>query len=406
MQLALQTKGLHEMRWLQKLHVLDGEVNVIVGLASQAGRIRRGSAGRTHSIADDPGSVQVDFHGCFLARSADCNVPSSIGSHTVLEGGLSDLGDLTGSKHPSIRELADERINHWMQLKLPNLDSSFLKAGPRESSPPSSPSSHSGSSMDFEQERKQMRERMIKSFEKKAEQSTAQALSASQDTQDITFPTLNGVENIRAAENYNPPAPSFSMSLQATNPNIEFKANRLQASSLASSRKHDASASGFEGGRFESKASRLVNSLISKSLGETDENIKKDALNRIQAYHQATSSSSRDVIHYPGENVKASYQSEMREVPQQRGSGADGGESTSAGVQDHLFDLYTSNKNAQSYLNQDGGHHRGMAQLSAPASVAMASSRDDVDSDGNGGDPFNNALFNIIHDCSLGGPTC
>ena len=42
----------------------------------------------------------------------------------------------------------------------------------------------------------------------------------------------------------------------------------------------------------------------------------------------------------------------------------------------------------------------------APAGVAMASAGGGHDGDDSGGDPFDDAMFNVIHDCSLGGPGC
>ncbi|EKX54080.1 hypothetical protein GUITHDRAFT_100328 [Guillardia theta CCMP2712] len=339
-------------------------------------------------------------------------VQQSHGQRAYLEEDLSALGDPTKSSSSSIRQLADERINHWMQLKLPNLDANFLdSAGRRGSSSRPVPMSHASSSEDFQEERKKMREEMIKSFSRKAEESTAEALS-SQGSNSMTFPTLSGMEG--TSQHYVVPTISPPEEAQASRSRTREHASRLQASALASKRKEDASASAFVGGKFSSKASSIVDDLISKSLviskslGKSDQSLKRNALNRIQAYHQAVSSSgsSSNVIHYPGENSDRSDKPETKRFARSPREHLDEGDSTSGGVQDHLFDLYTSNKNAQSYLNQDGGRHRGMAQLSAPASVAMASSRDDVDTDGGGGDPFNNALFNIVHDCSLGGPTC
>jgi hypothetical protein len=44
--------------------------------------------------------------------------------------------------------------------------------------------------------------------------------------------------------------------------------------------------------------------------------------------------------------------------------------------------------------------------LMAPNSVAMAVAGDSQDGDDSGDDPFDDAMFNVVHDCSLGGPGC
>ncbi len=44
--------------------------------------------------------------------------------------------------------------------------------------------------------------------------------------------------------------------------------------------------------------------------------------------------------------------------------------------------------------------------LMAPNSVAMAVAGDSQDGDDGGDDPFDDAMFNVVHDCSLGGPGC
>lgn len=63
-------------------------------------------------------------------------------------------------------------------------------------------------------------------------------------------------------------------------------------------------------------------------------------------------------------------------------------------------------QNAEEYLGGAGGSANAGGALMAPAGVAMASAGGDGGGDGGGGDPFDDAMFNVIHDCSLGGPGC
>jgi len=82
------------------------------------------------------------------------------------------------------------------------------------------------------------------------------------------------------------------------------------------------------------------------------------------------------------------------------------GAASSSGVQDHLFDMFASKKNAEEYLGGAGGSSGADGSLMAPTGVAMASAGGGNGGDDSGGDPFDDAMFNVIHDCSLGGPGC
>jgi hypothetical protein len=80
---------------------------------------------------------------------------------------------------------------------------------------------------------------------------------------------------------------------------------------------------------------------------------------------------------------------------------------STSGVQDHLFDIYTSKKNAEQYLGGAGGGNGGASgAIMAPGGVAMAATTGGGGGDDGGGDPCDDAMFNVIHDCSLGGPGC
>ena len=121
---------------------------------------------------------------------------------------------------------------------------------------------------------------------------------------------------------------------QALRSRTREHASRMKASALASKTQEDASASEFVGGKFSSKASSIVDDLISKSLGKSDQSLKRNALNRIQAYHQAVSSSgsSSNVIHYPGENSERSDKPETKRFARSPREHLDEGDSTSGGV--------------------------------------------------------------------------
>ena len=82
------------------------------------------------------------------------------------------------------------------------------------------------------------------------------------------------------------------------------------------------------------------------------------------------------------------------------------GAASSSGVQDHLFDMFASKKNAEEYLGGAGAGNGADGSLMAPTGVAMASAGGGNGGDDSGGDPFDDAMFNVIHDCSLGGPGC
>jgi hypothetical protein len=90
------------------------------------------------------------------------------------------------------------------------------------------------------------------------------------------------------------------------------------------------------------------------------------------------------------------------------GAASSSGVYTGDSVQDHLFDIATKGSSARAYLSRRGGGatFSGTAQLGgAPASVAMASTATDDQTD-RSSDPFNNHLFDLMRDCSVGGPAC
>lgn len=90
------------------------------------------------------------------------------------------------------------------------------------------------------------------------------------------------------------------------------------------------------------------------------------------------------------------------------GTASSSGVYTGDSVQDHLFDIATKGSSARAYLSRRGGGatFSGTAQLGgAPASVAMASTATNDQQD-RSSDPFNNHLFDLMRDCSVGGPAC
>ena len=148
---------------------------------------------------------------------------------------------------------------------------------------------------------------------------------------------------------------------------------------------------------------------------------------------------SKDTIYYPGEQTHLRAQAAMTpqalaqpnlppSVVQQTGTGLYArnpyspvpmarpplpdpmptgyGATSTTGVQDHLFDIYSSKKNAEEYLGGAGGGAGASGAIMAPTGVAMASASGGSSGDGKGSDPFDDAMFNVIHDCSLGGPGC
>ena len=148
---------------------------------------------------------------------------------------------------------------------------------------------------------------------------------------------------------------------------------------------------------------------------------------------------SKDTIYYPGEQTPLRAQAAMTpqalaqpnlppSVVQQTGTGLYArnpyspvpmarpplpdpmptgyGATSTTGVQDHLFDIYSSKKNAEEYLGGAGGGAGASGAIMAPTGVAMASASGGSSGDGKGSDPFDDAMFNVIHDCSLGGPGC
>lgn len=148
---------------------------------------------------------------------------------------------------------------------------------------------------------------------------------------------------------------------------------------------------------------------------------------------------SKDIIYYPGEQTHLRAQAAMTpealaqpnlppSVVQQTGTGlyvrnpyspvpmarpplpdpmpTGYGATSTTGVQDHLFDIYSSKKNAEEYLGGAGGGAGAGGAIMAPTGVAMASASGGSSGDDKGSDPFDDAMFNVIHDCSLGGPGC
>ncbi len=153
---------------------------------------------------------------------------------------------------------------------------------------------------------------------------------------------------------------------------------------------------------------------------------------------QSAPAPSKDTIYYPGEQAHMRAEAAMSPqalaqpnlpssvvqqapqqvvtnayspVPQQRPALPDPmptgyGATSTSGVQDHLFDIYSSKKNAEQYLGGAGGGAGAGGAIMAPTGVAMASASGGTDGDDSGSDPFDDAMFNVIHDCSLGGPGC
>ena len=153
---------------------------------------------------------------------------------------------------------------------------------------------------------------------------------------------------------------------------------------------------------------------------------------------QSAPAPSADTIYYPGEQAHMRAQAAMspqalaqpnlpssvvQQDPQQLATNAYSpvpgqrpalpdpmptgyGATSTTGVQDHLFDIYSSKKNAEQYLGGAGGGAGAGGAIMAPTGVAMASASGGTDGDDSGSDPFDDAMFNIIHDCSLGGPGC
>lgn len=148
---------------------------------------------------------------------------------------------------------------------------------------------------------------------------------------------------------------------------------------------------------------------------------------------------SKDTIYYPGEQTHLRAQAAMTpealtqpnlppSVVQQTGTGLYArnpyspepmarpplpdpmptgyGATSTTRVQDHLFDIYSSKKNAEEYLGGAGGGAEAGGAIMAPTGVAMASASAGSSGDDKGSDPFDDAMFNVIHDCSLGGPGC
>ena len=121
-----------------------------------------------------------------------------------------------------------------------------------------------------------------------------------------------------------------------------------------------------------------------------------------------------DVINFPGipavgASARAAMSTALRTsalVKKGRAGRGAGGSQSTEGVNDHLFDLLTSQSKASQYLSSQGSDATSGSMLSAPASIAMASGGSAEVQDGGGTDPFDDAMYNVIHDCSVGGPTC